>query len=306
MCTPDGSRTLIGKIPDNVYTHAEDLESEGQGPKERARNTTANGRHGSYYTALNMTDRRDRDGRDSGGIMRGKGTGRGWEGDRDIGEGNREKEKDRDREDREKGREHGRRDMNNEWGSHRDRDRDNDNDGERDSENDDVTDRGVNFEVYEGDRVLIAGPSGTGKSSLLRAIAGLWELGSGRIIWNTGSDCDTCRVKAPKGVFFLPQKPYNVLGSLRQQISYPEICPDGITDRMPSGMHGITSNPMHARDDVDLLELLRLVRLDNLAVRMGAGDEVAGLTVCKDWSKVRHNLVTDDVKLYYIILMNSI
>ena len=107
---------------------------------------------------------------------------------------------------------------------------------------------GVNFSIWEGDRVLVTGPSGTGKSSLLRAISGLWELGSGRIVWNTGkkpaalttssnnndNDGSTsapaavlvpasgcANMSAPEGVFFLPQKPYNLLGSLRQQIAYP-------------------------------------------------------------------------------------
>ena len=108
---------------------------------------------------------------------------------------------------------------------------------------------GVNFSIWEGDRVLVTGPSGTGKSSLLRAISGLWELGSGRIVWNTGKNpialhttnnnsnnsesnsnapaavlvpaSGCANMNAPEGVFFLPQKPYNLLGSLRQQIAYP-------------------------------------------------------------------------------------
>ena len=101
------------------------------------------------------------------------------------------------------------------------------------------TPMGVNFEIFEGDKVLVTGPSGTGKSSLLRAISGLWELGSGHIVWNTGkkytttstsgsgssgsslvppSNSNTHTSNSPDGVFFLPQKPYNLLGSLRQQI----------------------------------------------------------------------------------------
>ena len=100
--------------------------------------------------------------------------------------------------------------------------------------------RGVNFEIFEGDKVLVTGPSGTGKSSLLRAISGLWELGSGHIVWNTSkkhtkattassasrstassgvvSPSSSRSSNSPDGVFFLPQKPYNLLGSLRQQI----------------------------------------------------------------------------------------
>ncbi|MGB7087745.1 MAG: ATP-binding cassette domain-containing protein, partial [Phormidesmis sp.] len=58
--------------------------------------------------------------------------------------------------------------------------------------------------------LLVMGPSGCGKSSLMRAIAGLWNSGTG-----------TIQRPELQNLLFLPQKPYMVLGSLRQQMLYP-------------------------------------------------------------------------------------
>lgn len=70
--------------------------------------------------------------------------------------------------------------------------------------------RDLSFELGPHERLLIVGESGVGKTSLLRAIAGLWRTGSGRILRPPLSE-----------ILFLPQRPYMVLGSLRQQLCYP-------------------------------------------------------------------------------------
>ncbi|WP_082525153.1 ABC transporter ATP-binding protein/permease [Pseudorhodoferax sp. Leaf274] len=71
----------------------------------------------------------------------------------------------------------------------------------------------LSFALAMGDALLITGVSGCGKSSLLRALAGLWREGSGRICHPPGEQ-----------LFFLPQRPYVRQGSLRSQLLYP--CPD--------------------------------------------------------------------------------
>jgi vitamin B12/bleomycin/antimicrobial peptide transport system ATP-binding/permease protein len=65
-------------------------------------------------------------------------------------------------------------------------------------------------EISPGERVLIVGDSGSGKTILFRAIAGLWPWGSGQIA-----------LPSSKNVMFVPRHPYVPLGTLRGALAYP-------------------------------------------------------------------------------------
>ncbi len=66
--------------------------------------------------------------------------------------------------------------------------------------------------VEPGSRVLVRGASGTGKSTLFRAIAGIWPFGAGHV-----------RLPREFRALFLPQRPYFPLGSLRTAVCYPAL-----------------------------------------------------------------------------------
>ncbi|GAB1297630.1 Lysosomal cobalamin transporter ABCD4 [Apodemus speciosus] len=78
----------------------------------------------------------------------------------------------------------------------------------------------LSLKICEGHSLLITGNTGTGKTSLLRVLGGLWESmkGSVQMLADFG----------PHGVLFLPQKPFFTDGTLREQVIYPlkEIYPD--------------------------------------------------------------------------------
>ena len=75
--------------------------------------------------------------------------------------------------------------------------------------------------IETGERVLVAGESGTGKSTLVRAIAGLWPWGSGSIDFHPD-----------RRIFMLPQKPYVPTGTLRRAIAYPGAAEDWTAEQM--------------------------------------------------------------------------
>ncbi|MGG6296984.1 ABC transporter ATP-binding protein/permease [Leptolyngbya sp. AN02str] len=109
--------------------------------------------------------------------------------------------------------------------------------------------RDLSVALQPGDGLVIVGHSGAGKSSILRAIAGLWNTGDGKIV---RPDLDQ--------MLFLPQRPYMVLGSLRDQLLYP--------------------NSGAAVDDQQLHDVLKQVNLEDLP------DRVGGFDVDLDWANV--------------------
>ncbi|CAA0836547.1 ABC transporter D family member 2- chloroplastic [Striga hermonthica] len=159
--------------------------------------------------------------------------------------------------------------------------------------------RDLTLEICEKDHLLITGPSGSGKTSLLRALAGLWSFGRGTIrFYNKttrgtsphlsesvaspkatlpyGLEPDQMNKNNSRDVFFLPQKPYMVLGTLRQQLLYPTWSDEPVPVSDGDTSNGLLpfltrkrdndSRPVKPTTD-DLVQVLKDVRLSYILSR---------------------------------------
>src|SRR5258707_6041735 len=92
-------------------------------------------------------------------------------------------------------------------------------------------------DIMPGERVLVAGESGTGKSTLVRAISGLWPWGEGIV-----------QVASGAKMFLMPQRAYVPVGTLRRAATYPE--------------------PADSKDSKEIADALKRVGLKHLVDRL--------------------------------------
>ncbi|XP_043215964.1 ATP-binding cassette sub-family D member 3-like isoform X2 [Amphibalanus amphitrite] len=120
--------------------------------------------------------------------------------------------------------------------------------------NGDVLVQELNFEVRSGMNVLVCGPNGCGKSSLFRILGELWPVFGGTLTKPDRSQ-----------LFYIPQRPYMTLGTLRDQVIYPDT---------------VAAMRRRGRTDEWLLQLLEEVQLGYIHERENGWDAVA------DWGDV--------------------
>jgi putative ATP-binding cassette transporter len=109
---------------------------------------------------------------------------------------------------------------------------------------------GANLLLTRGHSIVVTGRSGTGKTTLFRVLSGIWPFGSGQ-------------VQIPANSFFLPQRPYVPLGTLRHAIAYPNAADSFSQEEMARVLR-----------DVGLPELCdRLDHDENWPLRLSMGEQ---------------------------------
>ncbi|KAF8941070.1 hypothetical protein BGZ47_007503 [Haplosporangium gracile] len=114
--------------------------------------------------------------------------------------------------------------------------------------------RDLNVDVKPGDHMLVTGPNGVGKTGFARLVSGLWPVFRGEVSRPN-----------PKDIFYIPQRAYLSIGSLRDQVIYPH----SHADMIKAG-----------RTDEELMTILKHVHLAYIPDREGGWDTV------KEWKDV--------------------
>lgn len=122
------------------------------------------------------------------------------------------------------------------------------------SPNGDILVEKMSFEIKPGCHTFIKGPNGCGKSSLFRIMGNLWPVTGG-----------TLHKPSMDDIFYIPQRPYLPVGSLRDQLIYP----DSVEECRRKGI-----------TDDDLMKQLENVRLGYLVEREKGWDNI------NDWNDV--------------------
>lgn len=107
----------------------------------------------------------------------------------------------------------------------------------------------LSFQVEEGEMLLICGHNGAGKSSIIRSLCNLWPCAAGVIARPGGSLQAEEQPRLHEEIYYLPQRPMNVIGTLSDQLTYP-------CRPQPSGL-----------EEEEIRRYLRYVDLEYLADR---------------------------------------
>ena len=121
----------------------------------------------------------------------------------------------------------------------------------------------MNLTIRKGDHTIIEGVNGSGKSSILRTIGGLWPLCAGKIIIPP----------AKQQILFMPQKSYVFVGTLREQLIYPDT------------PHCELSEDDLNRHIAGLEKLLKIVGLDS-AKLLADSKSLRNRGECTGWDEV--------------------
>jgi vitamin B12/bleomycin/antimicrobial peptide transport system ATP-binding/permease protein len=109
----------------------------------------------------------------------------------------------------------------------------------------------ITLAAAPGEALLVSGPTGIGKSTLLRAVAGLWPWGSGEIRIGEGRH------------LFLPQRPYLPLGTLKEALLYPQTGAAADTTTLAAALGAVGLGSFATQLDV----------ADNWAARLSLGEQ---------------------------------
>eukprot|EP01025_Chloroclados_australasicus_P050975 TRINITY_DN5927_c0_g1_i3.p1 TRINITY_DN5927_c0_g1~~TRINITY_DN5927_c0_g1_i3.p1 ORF type:complete len:328 (-),score=26.50 TRINITY_DN5927_c0_g1_i3:275-1258(-) len=131
----------------------------------------------------------------------------------------------------------------------------------------------VQLKIEPGMNVLITGPNGSGKTSLVRMLAGLWPHQVGTIV-NPDLNSVSQRKQSPL-IFYVPQKPYTCVGTLMEQVVYP-LTVQGVLAFVEGNSREEKMNIL----EEELVSLFQEVKLSHLLEREENWDKI------QDWSEI--------------------
>ncbi len=133
----------------------------------------------------------------------------------------------------------------------------------------------VSLRIGGGDRVAIAGPSGAGKTVLLRALAMLDPIDAGQLLWRGEPIDSRCVPEFRRHVLYVPQRPALIEGTVEANLRHPfslnvhkdrefdRAAAEVLLDKLGRGPDFLTAQHSDlSGGEAQIVALLRAIQLD--------------------------------------------
>ncbi|HOE90829.1 MAG TPA: ABC transporter ATP-binding protein [Candidatus Cloacimonadota bacterium] len=147
--------------------------------------------------------------------------------------------------------------------------------------------QGINFTIHKGQKLLIVGPAGAGKSTVLGLLTGLYKANSGNVFINNQNLDELCIKDLRDKIGYVPQEPSLFSGTIRENILFGIENPD-------MDLYAKIIDAVQMKDEIDQFLLKDLSRVGQKGLSLSGGQKQR-IAIARALMKKPEILILDDI-----------